>query len=136
VKIVDVVSGDTFVGEEWAVGWVTGHIVVYNEIVSVVIRPTGQFVTVLWHDVIVYSTVVYTVEIVNSVAEVMWEVEDAIELVRIEVDAGLEPDGILKLCDICAEVEADPWASGELLEVAVVGNMLELRILLVKPEVE
>jgi hypothetical protein len=47
VNIVDVVFGRTAVVEGGAVGRMTGHIVVYNEIVSVVTWPTGQFVTVL-----------------------------------------------------------------------------------------
>ena len=37
---------------------VTGHTVVYNEMISVVTWPTGQFVTVGAQDVIVYTLVV------------------------------------------------------------------------------
>jgi hypothetical protein len=42
----------------------TGQTVVYMEIVSVVVLPIGQSVTVGWHDVMVYVIVVYTVSAV------------------------------------------------------------------------
>lgn len=45
---------------------VTGQIVVETAIVLVVTEPTGQFVTVAGHFVIVSTRVVYTVDVVNS----------------------------------------------------------------------
>ena len=58
MNIVDTLSGASSVVDAATGFGVTGQMVVYNEIVSIVTWPIGQFVIVLWHDVIVYSTVV------------------------------------------------------------------------------
>lgn len=49
---------------------VTGQMVVYRAIVLVTTDPTGQFVTVGAQLVIVWTEVVYTVEVVSSASEV------------------------------------------------------------------
>jgi hypothetical protein len=58
VYIVDVLSGSEggkFVVEAGTTGGSTGRVVVYNDMVSMVNEPilAGQFVTVLWQEVIV-----------------------------------------------------------------------------------
>ena len=61
---------------------VTGQIVVYNLIVSVVTWPTfaGQFVTVAAQLVIVYTVVVYMVDVRYFVVEESVAVEVEVEL--------------------------------------------------------
>lgn len=65
IDVVDVVSS----GPE--PDSVTGQIVVYSSIVSVVTFPilAGQFVTVAAHEVIVYVVVAKTVEVVYCVGD-------------------------------------------------------------------